>query len=128
MQKAELNKYKKMLESKQADLTRGLRNRDDITIEKTADLLEEVQLTAERELAIRNLHRESGLLRDVRLALSRIKDGTYGVCMNCEEEIKPKRLEAVPWAGYCVRCQEMVDRREISTARAEQAFAVEEAA
>lgn len=128
MQKAELNKYKRMLEAKQAELTQGLRNREDITIEKTADLLEEVQLTAERELAIRNLHRESGLLRDVRGALARISDGTYGVCLNCEEEIKPKRMEAVPWAAYCVRCQEMADRREINTTRVDRDFLVEEAA
>jgi DnaK suppressor protein len=128
MQKAELNKYRKMLETKQAELTQGLRNRDDITIEKTADLLEEVQLTAERELAIRNLHRESGLLRDVRSALGRINDGSYGICLNCEEEIKPKRLEAVPWAAYCVRCQEMADRKEIDTTRTGEVFAVEEAA
>ena len=69
-----------------------------------------MQHATERELAIRNLDRESHLLRNVRGALRRIEDGTYGTCMHCEEDISPKRLDAVPWAGYCIRCQEIVDR------------------
>jgi DnaK suppressor protein len=61
-------------------------------------------------LAIRNLDRESHLLRNVRGALQRMDDGSYGTCLHCDEEISPKRLEAVPWAAYCIRCQEMADR------------------
>lgn len=112
MNQTELNKYKAMLEAKQAELSVGLRNRDDIAIEKTPDALDEVQLAGERELAIRNLDRESNLLRNVKSALARVADGSYGVCLHCEEDIKPKRLEAVPWAKYCIRCQEAVDRHE----------------
>src|SRR5215469_4014461 len=112
MNKTELEKYKKILEAKQAELSVGLRNRDEIAIEKTPDALDEVQLAGERELAIRNLDRDSNMLRNVRGALSRIADGSYGICMHCEEEIKPKRLDAVPWAKYCIRCQEAADRHE----------------
>jgi DnaK suppressor protein len=75
-----------------------------------------VQLAGERELAIRNLDREASLLRNVRTALSRINDGSYGVCLHCEEDIKPKRLDAVPWAAYCIRCQEARDRNEFEAA------------
>jgi DnaK suppressor protein len=39
-------------------------------------------------------------------ALLRIKNGTYGICIECEEELQQKRLEAVPWARYCVSCAE----------------------
>jgi len=112
MNQTELNKYRAVLEAKKADLSAGLRNREDIAIEKTPDALDEVQLAGERELAIRNLDRESSLLRNVRTALARIEDGSYGVCLHCEEDIKPKRLEAVPWAKYCIRCQEAADRHE----------------
>jgi DnaK suppressor protein len=115
MNQTELNKYRATLEAKQAELSVGLRNRDDIAIEKTPDALDEVQLAGERELAIRNLDRESSLLRNVRSALARIADGSYGVCLHCEEDIKPKRLEAVPWAKYCIRCQEAADRHEFET-------------
>ena len=69
MTKTELNKFKKILETKLEELERIVRNRDAITIEKSADALDEVQHAAERELAIRNLDRESNLLRNVRSAL-----------------------------------------------------------
>src|SRR5579871_6985558 len=112
MNRTDLNKYKKLLDAKQAELGEGLRNREDIAIEKTPDAIDEVQLAGERELAIRNLDRESALLRNVRLALGRVADGTYGTCLHCEEDIKLKRLDAVPWAKYCIRCQEAADRHE----------------
>jgi DnaK suppressor protein len=112
MTKPEMNKFKKILESKQDELEQIVRNRDAITIEKSADALDEVQHASERELAIRNLDRESNLLRNVRSALRRIEDGTFGVCMHCEEEISPKRLAAVPWAPYCIQCQEQADRNQ----------------
>lgn len=110
MNKAEASKYKKFLDGKHSELAQVLRRRDGIVIEKSADALDEVQYAAERELAIRNLDRESNMLRLVKLALQRIDDGSYGVCANCEEPINPRRLNAVPWAPYCIRCQEMADQ------------------
>ncbi len=110
MTKTELNKYKEVLETKQAELAKVLRNREGITIEKSPDALDEVQNAAERELAIRNLDRESNLLRAVRAALHRMSEGTFGTCLHCEEDISPKRLNAVPWAAYCIGCQEIADR------------------
>jgi DnaK suppressor protein len=110
MMKTEITKFKKILENKQDELERIVRNRDAITIEKSADALDEVQHAAERELAIRNLDRESNLLRNVRSALRRIEDGSFGICLHCEEEISPKRLAAVPWTSLCIQCQEQADR------------------
>src|ERR1051325_6830698 len=102
MTKTELSKYKNILEAKQAELEQLVRNREGIAIEKSPDALDEVQHAAERELAIRNLDRESNLLRNVRAALRRIGDGSFGVCVHCEEDISPKRLNAVPWSPYCI--------------------------
>ena len=112
MTKSEINKFKKILETKQAELEKIVRNRDAIAIEKSADALDEVQHASERELAIRNLDRESNLLRHVRLALRRIDDGSFGTCLHCEEEISPKRIAAVPWAANCIQCQELADRNK----------------
>jgi DnaK suppressor protein len=111
----ELEKYKTVLEKKLAELSYALRNREDIAIEKTPDALDEVQLAGERELAIRNLDRESNLLRQVRGALARIADGSFGTCMHCEEDISIKRLNAVPQTAYCISCQEAADRHEFET-------------
>src|SRR5499427_4240558 len=110
MTKSELKKFKETLEAKQAELEQSVRNRDGIAIEKTPDALDEVQHASERELAIRNLDRESRLLRNVRAGLRRIDDGSFGVCLHCEEDISPRRLAAVPWTAFCIQCQEIADR------------------
>jgi len=123
MTKAELDKMKSILEAKQAELSGALRNRDEIAIEKAPDALDEVQLAGERELAIRNLDRDSNMLRQIRRALARIADGSYGTCLHCEEEISPKRVNAVPWAAYCIKCQEQVDRHEIEVDDTSDLFA-----
>lgn len=113
MTKTDLEKFRNTLETKRAELSGSLRNRDEIVIEKAPDALDEVQLAGERELAIRNLDRDSNMLRQIRRALARIEDGSYGVCLHCDEDISPKRIAAVPWAAYCIKCQEQVDRHEI---------------
>jgi DnaK suppressor protein len=51
------------------------------------------------------------LLREVTDAQRRIELGAYGVCMQCEEPISSKRLDALPWAKYCVTCQERIAAR-----------------
>jgi DnaK suppressor protein len=111
MTKSELIKFRNILEAKQAELEQSVRNRDGIAIEKTPDALDEVQHASERELAIRNLDRESRLLRNVRAALRRLDDGSFGVCLHCEEDISPRRLAAVPWTAFCIQCQEKIDRQ-----------------
>ena len=105
-----INGFQEVLERQEADLVRVLRNRDGIAIEKSADQMDEIQLATERDLAIRNVDRESGLLRDVQDALGRIHGGEFGTCMECESAISPKRLAAVPWAARCIQCQEAADR------------------
>jgi len=93
-----------------------MRKRDDIAIERTADSLDEVRLAAERELSTRSLEMESVLLRSVRAALGRCASGTFGVCLECEEEISRKRLNAMPWATLCIACQEQADQdRQVGT-------------
>ncbi len=111
MAEVELNTFRNILESRRAELEQIVRNRDGIVIEKSADALDEVQHAAERDLAISSLDRESNLLRNVRSALRGIEDGSFGICVHCEEEISPKRLAAVPWAPFCIRCQEQADRK-----------------
>ena len=51
------------------------------------------------------------LLREVSDALHRIDHDHYGICLECDEPISFKRLEAVPWARYCVTCQERIAAR-----------------
>jgi DnaK suppressor protein len=102
--------FQEILERKEGELARVLRNRDDIAIEKSADQMDEIQYATERDMAIRNVDCESNLLREVKAALRRIHDGSFGTCIQCDEAISPKRLAALPWAQRCVQCQEATDR------------------
>ena len=104
------NGFKDILTRKEAELARVLRNRDDIAVEKSADQMDEIQFATERDLAISSVDRESILQREVKAALRRFRDGSFGTCIECAEAIGPKRLAAVPWAPRCIQCQESADR------------------
>ena len=106
----EMYGFQEVLERKEAELVQVWRKRDDIAIEKSADQMDEIQYATERDLAIRNVDRESNLLRQVKAALRRIHDGSFGTCIDCESAISPKRLAAVPWASRCIQCQDAADR------------------
>jgi DnaK suppressor protein len=111
------NGFQEVLERQEAELVQVLRRRDGIAIEKSADQMDEIQLATDRDLAIRNVDRDSGLLRDVKDALRRIHEGDFGTCMECESAISPKRLAAVPWAARCIQCQEAADRHGTESPR-----------
>lgn len=69
-----------------------------------------IQNAGDRDYAMRNLKRNSNRLHEVRAALGRMDTGTFGICLGCQENINPRRLAAVPWASYCIACQEAADR------------------
>ncbi len=112
MSKDELGKFKNTLRKKVEELTRDVRAREGIAIEKSPDEVDEIRAALDRELAILNLDRDSNLLRNVRAALKRIELGQFGVCPTCRGQISQKRLTAIPWAEYCIQCQELADRQQ----------------
>jgi|SRR5579875_1063581 len=63
----------------------------------------------EREHAIRDML--DGRLLEIDTALKKISDGVYGICADCNNQIPPKRLEALPFATLCVSCQSVADKR-----------------
>ena len=69
---------------------------------------EEDQGTVAHEefVSMRLNHLEYSQLRLIHEALDRLESGDYGTCLGCEENIPAKRLTALPWAKYCVPCQE----------------------
>ena len=109
MTKTEMDRFRAVLTSRVAELERFTRNRDGITVERSADQLDEIQAASQRALAVCNLDREFNHLRDAQAALRRIEEGSFGTCQECDEDIHPKRLAAVPWATFCIRCQEAAD-------------------
>ncbi|MGC4055453.1 MAG: TraR/DksA family transcriptional regulator [Paludibaculum sp.] len=105
MKTLETLRPKEILEARARELERVLRTRD-LTIETFADPLDEIQQAANLELAIETADRTSARLAEIRSALARLAEGTYGICSDCDEDIAPNRLRAVPWASRCIHCQE----------------------
>jgi DnaK suppressor protein len=108
------NQFRPLLEAKRKELLVSTGDREEILIEHAAEEFDRLQQQLNREVAIRNLDRGSTLLKQVQAALARIEDDSFGVCLRCDEPIPEKRLKAVPWAAYCVPCQEHVDHQRAS--------------
>jgi len=96
---------KQVLQSKLLEITNPAGWRDSIAVRTSADPTDTTQQIGEREIASRNLNRNASLVRDLRAALNRLAEGAYGVCLDCDEPIAPKRLAAVPWTPRCLSCQ-----------------------
>jgi DnaK suppressor protein len=105
-----LESMRQRLESQLREAAPSRELLDSIRIHQAADPIDMTQQAAEREMAVNNLDRDSALVRRLRSAIQRINHGSYGVCLQCEEDIAPKRLNAIPWAELCIKCQETADR------------------
>ena len=66
--------------------------------------------TYEQDFAFMSMESEEELMRKVDRALQRVREKTYGECEECGKDINPERLEALPWATMCIKCQELEER------------------
>jgi DnaK suppressor protein len=125
MTKTKLNEFRNVLEQKQTELGSGSRSRDVLAIESSSDEMDRIQRASERESAIDKLERSSRRMGEVREALRRLDEGSFGICAGCERQIDPRRLAAVPWASSCVACQEAEERElKSSASEADTSFAM----
>ncbi|HKE21148.1 MAG TPA: TraR/DksA family transcriptional regulator [Bryobacteraceae bacterium] len=100
--------YRQMLLNKRQEVLSGLDMKFD-TLAKMGRVAEEdqAQITHDEFVSLHINSLDYGRLRMIEEALDRLKSGDYGFCLSCEEPIPPKRLNAIPWARYCVTCQEL---------------------
>jgi DnaK suppressor protein len=70
------------------------------------DMIDRMQSMAHRDKTAAMLSRLSSTLAEIDRALRAISEGEYGVCADCGEPIALKRLQVMPWATYCLPCQE----------------------
>jgi DnaK suppressor protein len=101
--------YRQMLLDKREQVISGLGVKFD-TLAKMGRVGEEdqAQLSHDEFVSLRLNSLDYGQLRLVEEALDRLQSGDFGVCLACEQPIPSKRLQALPWARYCVPCQEAV--------------------
>jgi DnaK suppressor protein len=118
MKRAELTHFQNVLHEMLDCAVEASRSLDEIAIENAPDSIDRIQCATEREMAIRRIELDFSKVQSVRSALRRIAEGTYGTCFRCDEDIPVKRLKAVPWASYCVECQDSADGEKFDTAEA----------
>jgi DnaK suppressor protein len=110
--------YRERLEKQRADILsmyqNDVRAGQESTDEGTEDIVDRANNSYNRELMFSLSDTERQLMLEVDKALERIDDGAYGRCSNCGTEIAEKRLEAVPWARYCIDCQELSEQGMLS--------------
>jgi DnaK suppressor protein len=80
----------------------------------TQDIADQAVTSYQKELLFSQGTTGHLQLRLVHQALSRLREGTFGECVHCREEIGAKRLEALPWTPYCIVCQEKFENGEIA--------------
>ena len=112
MNNIDVTQFKAALTATREAIVSKSRQREAIWVAQSNELMETVQLASERDFGIRGLELENRCLVQVDAALERIENGEFGICFECEEPISPKRIAALPWATYCLRCQELEDRRQ----------------
>ena len=117
MTTTDLPTFHEILLRKRDELSHNSRTLESIAIDRSADALEEAQYKSARELAVSGLTRASTLSRNLAVALLRIENGTFGTCAHCGNDIARRRLEAVPWTPFCIRCQEAADLGEESVSQ-----------
>jgi len=114
MPKKELEKYRRLLQEKRtlllAELAKSRNAEEETTEESTQDIADKAVSSYTREFLYSFNDTERSTLQQIDQALSRIGDGSYGLCLNCGSQMNEKRLTAIPWSRHCVECQELAEK------------------
>lgn len=111
MDRKQLDKLRKILEKRLQELRRSVAEaeHEGRTAQHGPDEGDRASSSHEKEILFRRSTHARTSIKGIEAALTRIDEGTFGLCVNCGMEIGPKRLEAVPWTRYCITCQELIE-------------------
>jgi DnaK suppressor protein len=113
--------HRRMLLDKREEVRSNLGIKFD-TLARMGRVAEEdqAQITHDEFVSLHKNSLDYGQLRMIEEALDRLDSGDYGICLSCEEPIPVKRLNAIPWARYCVPCQELAARNQLGIEHTEE--------
>src|SRR5689334_14261075 len=118
MDKKRLESFRKQLEERQRVLRARVSSNENegrATDETNAqDIADRAASSYNKEFLFHQSNNERQMLNMVEGALSRIREGSFGECISCGNEINAKRLEAVPWTRHCIDCQEKLEKGELT--------------
>ena len=120
-------RYRELLRNLLAEYTPSELDKEALVITQQADELDTIQSSENRNMAVGRLSAHARRRQEIRMAMQRLDAGEYGLCVDCEEPIAVKRLQAVPWAERCVICQEAHEQESAHNPSAEAGEMEEEA-
>jgi len=107
--------YRKLIEKREQDLLDEIDKNQtearEMTDQTTTEAMERMVNLEGRDTLLRHNNADFQELTEVRDALNRLDDGTFGKCLDCGRAIPPARLAAIPWTAHCLEDQEKHDRR-----------------
>ena len=108
MSSSSVKKYKDLLQKKRDELLAAAHVRTPATEpgSKSGDWIDQSSQESDLHVHLAMKQTDTKLLRAIQEAILRLDQGTYGICTDCEEEIKLARLDAVPWTRVCIQCKE----------------------
>lgn len=118
LQKMLLGKRQEIIKEIEESLGQSLTEDQQRRLESARDVGDQALMDLERELGISLMEMRNRRRQSIDEALTRLQEGTYGICAECGVEISEKRLQAVPFAKLCVECQaraellEKIEREE----------------
>jgi len=109
----DLEKFKRLLLEEKNKILSKYEDQEIIKAEDegATDIADEANESNERRLMQSLGAKDAAVLRQIKYALRRIEEGTYGICAKCGQPIPEKRLELIPYAMFCVPCQESEERK-----------------
>ncbi len=117
MDKKRSEYFKKKLQARREDLIKAIarteeagRTADEDT---TVDLADKAANSYTKEFLFGQTDTDRVTLQLIDSAIARLREGSFGLCVNCQSEIQQKRLEAVPWTRYCLVCQEKHEQGQL---------------
>jgi DnaK suppressor protein len=125
---AEIQKFRELLLAKRRELLGNVSTMEDETFKKERSELSSMPFhmadagsdNFEQEFALDLMDSEKKMLKEINDALARIGEGTFGVCEGKGESIAKARLNAIPWARYCVPCAELKEKGRLHEGEADE--------
>ncbi len=112
LQKMLLGKRQEIIKEIEESLGQSLTEDQQRRLESARDVGDQALMDLERELGISLMEMRNRRRQSIDEALTRLHEGTYGICAECGVEISEKRLQAVPFAKLCVECQSRAELLE----------------
>ncbi|OQW33502.1 MAG: hypothetical protein A4E19_03675 [Nitrospira sp. SG-bin1] len=107
-----LGKRQEIIKEIEESLGQSLTEDQQRRLESARDVGDQALMDLERELGISLMEMRNRRRQSIDEALTRLHEGTYGICAECGVEISEKRLQAVPFAKLCVECQSRAELLE----------------